>query len=154
MAHDTKGAQTGATLNNRPAFRTAATEAGPQGAEEARALAVVAARAATSKKGGDTVVLEVGPVLGIADAFVITSGSNHRQVATIAEEVEARAKAELGRKPIRTEGLADATWVLLDYGDVVVHVFHDEARRFYGLERLWADAPEIGWEEPTMALVE
>ena len=110
-------------------------------------LATVAARAASDKLGVDTVVLEVGQVLAITDAFVITSGANSRQVRTIADEVEAAVKADDGPSPIRIEGLNDARWVLLDYGDFVVHVFLEETRRFYDLERLWSDAPRVPWEE-------
>ena len=124
------------------------TQAGSgPGLQDIRDLAAVAARAASAKKAEDTVILEVGPVLAITDAFVITSGTNSRQVSTIAEEVEAKVAEEGGRKPLRIEGLADARWVLLDYGDFVVHVFLDEVRRYYDLERLWADAPRIPWEE-------
>ncbi len=113
--------------------------------EEIRSLAVVAAAAAAAKKGEDVVVLEVGEILAITDAFVITHGANARQVRTIAEEVEDKVVAAGGPKPLRIEGLDDARWVLLDYGDFVVHVFLDEVRRFYDLERLWADAPRVAW---------
>jgi ribosome-associated protein len=109
-------------------------------------VAVLGARAADAKKASSTLILDVGPLLGITDRFVITSGTNDRQVRTIAEEVEARLKRLQGRSPLRTEGLDDARWVLLDYGDVVVHVFNDEARRYYDLERLWSDATRIEWE--------
>ncbi|HEX2064939.1 MAG TPA: ribosome silencing factor, partial [Acidimicrobiales bacterium] len=94
----------------------------------------------------DTTIIEVGAVLAITDAFVITSGANVRQVRTIAEEVEDRLGRAIGRKPLRTEGLDTARWVLLDYGDFVVHIFLDEVRRYYDLERLWADAPRVAWE--------
>lgn len=114
---------------------------------EVQRLAVVAARAAAAKVGADTVVLAVGDVLAITDYFVITSGGNARQVRTIAEEVEARVAASGGPKPLRAEGLADASWVLLDYGDFVVHVFLDEVRRYYDIERLWSDAPRVAWED-------
>jgi len=117
------------------------------GVTPTRALAVTAARAAADKKGVATVVLDVGPLLAITDAFVITSGTNDRQVRTIAEEVEAKVKqAGLG-VPLRIEGLDDARWVLLDYGDVVVHVFLEEARHYYDLERLWSYANRIDWED-------
>lgn len=109
-------------------------------------LARVAARAADEKKGDETVVLEVGEVLGIADAFVITSAGNDRLVRTIAEEVEAQVKAHGGPAPVRIEGRQDGRWVLMDYGDVIVHVFLDEARRYYDLERLWGDAPRVDWQ--------
>ncbi len=115
------------------------------GLGEVRNRAVVAARAAAAKVGVDTVVLEVGAVLAITDYFVITSAANARQVRTIAEEVEARLAQFAGVKPLRTEGLDDARWVLLDYGDFVVHVFLDEVRRYYDIERLWSDAPTVEW---------
>jgi ribosome-associated protein len=79
---------------------------------------------------------------------VITSGSNVRQVRTIAEEVELRVKAQGGGSPRYAEGLDDARWVLLDYGQFVVHVFLDEARHYYNLERLWADAPRVEQPRP------
>jgi ribosome-associated protein len=113
--------------------------------------ATIAARAAGDKLGLDTVVLEVGGVLSIVDYFVITSGANGRQVRTIAEEVEDRVKAAGGGGPLRTEGMSAATWVLLDFGDVVVHVFLEETRAFYELERLWGDVPRLAWEADTAA---
>ena len=79
------------------------------------------------------------------DFFVITSANNGRQVRTIAEAVEERLK-ESGRVPLRTEGRSDLTWVLLDYGDLVVHVFLEETRRFYDIERLYRDVPRVDWE--------
>ena len=116
-------------------------------ADQVREWARTAARAASAKGGEDTVIIEVGLVLAITDAFVITSGRNVRQVKTIAEEVEAKLKAEGGIKPIRVEGLGDSQWILLDYGDLVVHVFLDETREYYDLERLWSDAPRVAWED-------
>lgn len=111
----------------------------------------VAAQAAASKKGDDTVILDVGEVLAITDSFVITSAPNDRLVRAIAEEIERRVKEEGGPAPRRIEGRREAEWVLLDYGDFVVHVFLEETRRFYDLERLWADAPRVGWVEPRAA---
>ncbi len=116
-------------------------------ADQVREWARTAARAASAKGGEDTVIIEVGLVLAITDAFVITSGRNTRQVKTIAEEVEARLKAEGDIKPLHVEGLGDSQWILLDYGDLVVHVFLDETREFYDLERLWSDAPRVAWED-------
>ena len=115
--------------------------------EHVRDLARTAARAAASKGGEDTLVIEVGHVLAICDAFVLTSGRNHRQVKTIAEEVEAQVKAAGGGAPLRAEGREHGEWVLLDFGDFAVHVFLDEVRRYYQLERLWTDAPRLEWEE-------
>ena len=115
--------------------------------DQVRRWARAAARAASAKGGDETVIIEVAEVLAITDAFVITSGRNTRQVKTIAEEVEARLKADGGISPLRVEGLGDSQWVLLDYGDLVVHVFLDETRAYYDLERLWADAPRLAWED-------
>jgi ribosome-associated protein len=106
---------------------------------------LLAAQAADSKLGEQTVILSVGEALGITEAFVITSGGNARQVRTIADEVELQLKVAEGRAPIRIEGLDDARWVLMDYGDFLVHVFLNEAREFYDLEHLWADAPRVAW---------
>ncbi|MDQ1358618.1 MAG: ribosome-associated protein [Acidimicrobiaceae bacterium] len=114
--------------------------------DDVRQLSVVAARAAAAKKGEDTLILAVEPLLKITDAFVITSGTNVRQVRTIAEEVEEKVKQDGGPSPLRIEGLDDARWVLMDYGDFVVHVFLDEVRKFYDLERLWADAERWPFE--------
>ena len=113
--------------------------------------AVEAAKAAESKTAAEVVVLEVGPVLAVCEHFVIASGTNSRQVRTIAEEVEARLADAGGPRPIRVEGLGDLQWVLMDYGDFVVHVFLDETRRYYDLERLWADVPRVSWtpDRPT-----
>jgi ribosome-associated protein len=121
--------------------------------DEIRQWVVRAAEAASAKGGLDVVALEVGEVLAITDAFVIASGTNRRQVLAMADEVEARVKAEGGPPPIRIEGLTEAQWVLLDYGDFVVHLFLDDVRRYYDLERLWADAPpiELGLQEARAA---
>ncbi|MCB0961611.1 MAG: ribosome silencing factor, partial [Acidimicrobiales bacterium] len=102
---------------------------------------IAAARAADAKSADDVVVLEVGPVLALCSHFVICSASNTRLVRTVAEEVEERLAADGGPKPLRVEGLDDLRWVLLDYGDFVVHVLLDAARRYYDLERLWSDVP-------------
>jgi ribosome-associated protein len=113
--------------------------------------AVAAAQAADDKKGTDTVVLDVGPVLAITDFFVITSAANKRLVRTLADEVEEKVKAAGGPAPLRVEGVADSGWVLIDYGDIVVHVFGDEMRRFYDIERLYRDVPVVPWQEQTTA---
>ena len=115
--------------------------------DQVRQWSVIAARAADDKKGEATIILEVGTVLAIADAFVISSGTNPRQVRTIVEEVEEKVKEGGGPAPLRIEGLDDARWVLMDYGDFVVHVFLQEVREFYDLERLWADAPVWDWAD-------
>ncbi len=119
----------------------------PELTPDGQALALLAARTADDKQGTDTIVLHVADVLAITELFVVTSAGNSRLVRTIAEEVEERAKLELDRSPIRTEGLREQQWVLLDYGDVVVHVFAEEQRRFYEIERLYKDVPRIPWRD-------
>jgi ribosome-associated protein len=109
-------------------------------------LACVAARAASDKQGEDVVVLDVRDLITITDYFVIASGASDRQVKTIAEEVE-KALKERGVKPVRVEGEVASRWVLLDFVDLVVHVFHQDEREYYRLERLWIDAPRVGWED-------
>ena len=116
----------------------------------ARDRAVEAAQAASSKKAMDIVILDVGKLIGITDYFVICSGNTERQVKTIVEEIERRLREE-GVKPYRREGEREQRWVLVDYLDVVVHVFHREDREFYDLERLWSDAPMIPFEEEPLA---
>ena len=118
---------------------------------DAERRAVIAARAAADKKADDILVLEVGDIIAITDVFVITSGSNTRQVRTICDEIEAVLKREADVKPRNIEGLDDASWVLLDYADLVVHVFLQETRDYYALERLWTDAPRIAWEPTSSA---
>jgi ribosome-associated protein len=105
-------------------------------------LALVAAQAAADKVARDIVLLDVSDRLVITDCFVICSAPNERQVASVVEEVERRMR-ENGVKPLRREGDREARWVLLDFGDVVAHVQHDEEREFYALERLWKDCPGI-----------
>jgi ribosome-associated protein len=85
--------------------------------------------------------------LAITEYFVITSASNDRLVKAIVEEVERRIKESGGPGPLRIEGLSDAQWVLMDYGDFVVHVFLEEVRRYYDLERLWSDVPQVPFDE-------
>ncbi len=105
----------------------------------------IAAHAADDKKGADILVLDVAEIMGIVDAFVITHGSNPRLVRAIVDEIREQLSVLAGVKPRSVEGLDDGTWVLLDYGDLIVHVFLEETREFYGLERLWSDAPRIVW---------
>ena len=111
---------------------------------EALALVAVAATAASAKLAENIMAFDVSGQLVITDAFVICSASNDRQVAAIVDAVEERARLELGQKPLRREGDRDARWILLDYGDVVVHVQHVEERVYYSLERIWKDCPVIG----------
>ncbi len=114
--------------------------------EESREAAVAAARSASAKQAESVAILDVHGLIVITDFFVIASGETERQVRTIVEEVE-KALRDLGRKPVRREGETEGRWVLLDYVDVVVHVFADEEREYYDLERLWRDAPRVDWNE-------
>jgi ribosome-associated protein len=107
---------------------------------------LAAADAAADKKASDIRILFLGELLGITDYFVVVSAGNERQLATVAEEVEGQLKQRLGRAPRRREGQRETGWMLLDYGDVVVHAFTQEQRRYYDLERLWSDAPTVPYE--------
>ena len=109
-----------------------------------------AATAASSKKAERIVILDVSKQLVITDYFLICSGNTDRQVRTIADEVERQLQESFRRKPFRREGEREGTWVLLDYVDFVVHVFRKEERDYYELERLWADAPQIPFEEESI----
>lgn len=104
--------------------------------------ALALARAATEKKGLDIRVLDLRGVSGFTDFFVIASGTSSRHARTVAESV-LEAAGRLGDKPIGVEGLEASTWILVDLGDVVVHVFRHDVREFYSLERLWGEADRV-----------
>jgi ribosome-associated protein len=97
-----------------------------------------------NKKGEEVRVLQIGTLTTIGDYFVVATGNSTTQVKALADEVEEKLSAE-GLEPKRIEGYASASWILLDYYDVIVHIFLKETREFYALERLWGDAPEIDW---------
>lgn len=101
-----------------------------------------AVAAADDRKALDLKVLDLAKVSDFTDYFLICSGASDRQVQAIAEAVDAHLRSQQVR-PLHQEGMNGGTWVLLDYGDFIIHVFRDETRRFYALERLWADAPEV-----------
>nr|WP_284711124.1 ribosome silencing factor [Brevibacterium sp. XM4083] len=103
----------------------------------------IAAKGADDKLGTDIVALDVSSTLYITDAFLIVSAENERQVGAIVDGVEEALLKQAGRKPLRREGRGTGDWVLLDYGDIVVHVFSTEQREYYALERLWKDVPVI-----------
>lgn len=104
---------------------------------------MLAAVAAAEKKAEDIVVLDVAGTLVITSYFVIATGRSDRQVRTIADEVEDAVREQAGLKPIGREGAREGRWVLLDFGEVVVHVFQPDEREFYRLEKLWNDAPRV-----------
>jgi ribosome-associated protein len=113
----------------------------------AEQLAIEAARAADDKKATDVRIMDMRDTLGITDYFVIASGRNERQVRRLQDAVEEKLR-EHGVKPVRREGMRFRRWILLDYIDVVVHIFLDEDREFYNLERLWGNVPIVEWSGP------
>ena len=106
-------------------------------------LALLAARALSDKKGKEIQALEIADLTTLADYFVLATGSSNTQINALVDNVEKVLHEEAGEDPLHREGYRGGTWVLLDYGCVVVHVFNDEARKFYSLEHLWADGEEV-----------
>jgi ribosome-associated protein len=109
-------------------------------------LVITAAKAASDKLAESIIAFDVSEQLVITDAFLICSASNDRQVRSIVDEIEDKLR-EIGAKPIRREGERDGRWVLIDYGEIVIHVQHEEERMFYALERIWRDCPTIALPE-------
>ena len=103
----------------------------------------LALRSAAEKKATGVVVLDLRQIASFAEYFIIASGANQRQVQAVADEIEEQLKGHHGMRPIRVEGYTTAEWVLMDYGDFIVHIFNKEAREFYDLERLWRDAVRV-----------
>ncbi len=114
--------------------------------ERARELTFAAALAAADKLADQIVAFDVSEQLVITDVFVVCSAGNDRQVRAIVDAVEERLRS-LDAKPVRREGEREGRWVLLDYGDIVVHVQHEEERAFYSLERIWRDCPVVDLPE-------
>ena len=115
--------------------------------EESQLLVIAAAKAADDKLGHEPVALDVGDLLSVVDYFFVVSGRNDRQIHAICDAIEEEVKATCSRAPLRIEGLREGTWILMDYGDVVVHIFEEEARRYYDLEHLWLAAPRLALAE-------
>jgi ribosome-associated protein len=113
-------------------------------------LARAAANALFAKNGSDIVLLDVEDAFFLSDVFVIATGSSRINVQALADHVEERLGQEFAMKPHRVEGRNEGEWVLVDFGDIIVHIFQAEAREFYSLERLWGDAARIKWEEPAV----
>lgn len=113
-----------------------------QSPETAEEMLQLAAKAAASKGGEDLIALNVSEPLPLVDIFLLVTGNSERNVAAIADEIE-DTLIEAGHKRVRREGRSEARWVLLDFGDLIVHVFHQEERVYYGLERLWKDCPVV-----------
>ena len=112
---------------------------------DALRISTIVARAADEKQASDVIVLDVGEILAITDLFVVASANNKRQVRTISDAITDAVRKETGRSPLSSEGVAEQQWILIDYGSVVVHIFDDETRRFYEIERLYRDVPLVNW---------
>lgn len=142
-----KGGAAGKRGNNRnprqkkPPVRPAPARSTPAENPRAKQLAKRIAELALDKKAIDVVILDVRGMTSYADYFVVASGESERQVSALAEHIEVQLKTELEARAIGTEGRETGNWVLLDFGEVVVHLFYSEQRAFYDLEGLWADAP-------------
>lgn len=121
--------------------------------EQSLEMLRVASAAADAKGGEDLVALDVSAPLPLVDIFLIVTGRSERNVAAIADEIEDQL-LEAGHKRLRREGRKESRWVLLDFGDLVAHVFHEEERMYYGLERLWKDCPIVPIELPERAPAE
>jgi ribosome-associated protein len=106
-------------------------------------LAIIAAKALDEKKGKTIAAIEISDLSTLADYFVIASGTSNTQINALCDAVEKELKEQAGEDPLRREGYRDGTWVLLDYGCIVIHVFSPEAREFYSLERLWHDGKPL-----------
>lgn len=129
---------------------TEVTAPGARASKRAVELAEAAVIAGADKLAENLTIIDVAARLGITDCFVLMSASSDRQVSAVVDAIEDKLR-ELGAKPLRREGLSDATWVLLDYGDIVIHVQQAEQFEFYDLARLWKDCPTLPL--PAQALV-
>ena len=111
--------------------------------KEPKEMALLAAKALSDKKGREIQVLEIGELTTLADYFVIATGSSNTQINALVDNVEKLLAEEAGEQPLHREGYRGGTWVLMDFGSLVVHVFTAEARKFYDLERLWQDGHQV-----------
>ncbi|HXV70328.1 MAG TPA: ribosome silencing factor [Acidimicrobiia bacterium] len=113
-------------------------------------MARAAADALFAKNGADIVLLDVEEAFFLSDVFVIVTGSSRINVQALADHVEERLGERFEVKPLRVEGRTEGEWCLVDFGDIIVHIFQAEPREYYSLERLWGDAGRIRWEEPAV----
>ncbi|QDU90866.1 Ribosomal silencing factor RsfS [Pirellulimonas nuda] len=120
-----------------------------ESAERSLQLALSAARTAEDNRGEDVVILDMREITPVFDYFVIATGNSRRQLHAISEEIDHTLEDDLGDRRMGIEGYSESRWILLDYGNVVVHMFDEETRAFYSLEELWADAPKVPlpWHE-------
>ena len=119
--------------------------------QDSKQKAVLAAQAALEKKASDVIILEVAKLTSVADYFIVASGESERQVKAIAQNIEKVISSHFGKRP-QIEGAGTSTWILLDYGDFIVHTFKTDIREFYGLEKMWSDAPQVSVPEPKAPL--
>ena len=115
-------------------------------------LAIAAARTADENRGQDIQVLDVREQTSIFDYFVIATGTSRRQLHAMSEEIDNRLEKELGDERMGIEGYSESSWILLDYGSVVIHLFDEETRQFFALEDLWADGTKVDWQDPANAI--
>lgn len=130
----------------------AAGHASPGRLERVRELAIAGARIADDNRGRDVKILDMRPVTALADYFVIAGAASRRQALAIAGEIDAEMKRR-GELKRGIEGSEEGRWILIDYGDFLVHVFSEEAREFYALEEIWGDAPAVEWADPNQPAI-
>jgi ribosome-associated protein len=111
-------------------------------------VAIAAAGVARDNKGQDIVLLDLRELTAVFDFFLVVTGSSSRQLHAIADEIKTTLAQQFGEKRLGMEGYAAGTWILQDYGDVVIHLFDEKARDYYSLEQLWSDARRVDWESP------
>ncbi|MEO1144730.1 MAG: ribosome silencing factor [Cyanobacteria bacterium J06638_22] len=133
-------------MMSAPATPSAPQDASPDHTVEGLDLALTIAQAADDRKAKDIVILKVTDVSYLADYFVIVSGLSMPQLRAIANSIEQQVEDAHGRAPLRTEGETDGNWLLIDYGDVIAHVFMPEEREYYGLEAFWGHAERVPFE--------
>ena len=114
---------------------------------ESLRLALAAAKTADLNRGQDIVVMDVRGLTSIFDYFVIATGSSRRQLHAMSEEIDNRLEKELGDERMGIEGYAESSWILLDYGSIVIHLFDEETRKYFALEDLWADGKKVAWDQ-------
>ncbi|GAB4155433.1 MAG: ribosome silencing factor [Cyanobacteria bacterium J069] len=134
-----------ATLSTRLAPSASATNPAIESDHSSYDLALAIAQAADDRKGGDILLLKVADVSYLTDYFVLVTGFSHVQVRAIANSIEKTLKDDLNRMPVRTEGQSEGNWVLIDYGDVIAHIFLEKDREFYNLEAFWGHAERLSF---------
>jgi ribosome-associated protein len=132
--------------------RSSARSSGVDPAARSLELAIAAARTVDENRGRDIVVLDVRHLTQIFDYFVIATGTSRRHLHAISEEVDRKLEKEMGDRRLGREGYTDSRWILQDYGNVVIHLFDEETRRYFSLEDLWAEGTRMAWEPSAPAV--